>query len=91
MFFSKEVEGVAADIAGLKTNVTRGTIVIIIVLATQAFLLGVFLLGLLITVNPDLAEERAALVTPVVKFLLRPIWHWRRRPVRRDRGLKRLA
>ena len=34
-------------------------------------------LGLLITVNPDLTAERKAFVTPVVKFVLRPLRGWR--------------
>ncbi|RMY78876.1 hypothetical protein D0863_00414 [Hortaea werneckii] len=62
---------VAATLDVLQTskNITYLLAAVQILNAVLLLVAVVSLLGLLITVNPDLAEERRALVTPVVKHL----------------------
>ncbi|RMZ33072.1 hypothetical protein D0859_02808 [Hortaea werneckii] len=62
---------VAATLDVLQTskNITYLLAAVQVLNAVLLLIAVVSLLGLLITVNPDLAEERRALVTPVVKHL----------------------
>ncbi|KAI6910413.1 hypothetical protein KC318_g1258 [Hortaea werneckii] len=62
---------VAATLDVLQTskNITYLLAAVQVLNAVLLLVAVVSLLGLLITVNPDLAEERRALVTPVVKRL----------------------
>ncbi|KAI6909812.1 hypothetical protein D0869_08399 [Hortaea werneckii] len=62
---------VAATLDVLQTskNITYLLAAVQVLNAVLLLVAVVSLLGLLITVNPDLAEERRALVTPVVKHL----------------------
>ncbi|KAF8848397.1 hypothetical protein BDZ45DRAFT_753868 [Acephala macrosclerotiorum] len=70
--FSQEVKTVvdlATDLAtDLKSHATTALYALILISVIHTFLLALFLLAviaLLITVNPDLGEERNAFVTPV--------------------------
>jgi hypothetical protein len=77
--YSQEVK-TAVDLASdLKSHATIAIYAIVVVSVIHTILLSIFLiavLGLLITVNPDLAEERKAFVTPVLKWILLPIRGW---------------
>jgi hypothetical protein len=83
--FSSEVK-TAVDLAtelaaDLKSHATTALYALVFIAVIHTFLLGVFLIaiiGLLITVNPDLVEERKAFVTPGVKLLLMPLRGWKR-------------
>lgn len=77
--YSQEVK-TAVDLASdLKGHATIAIYAIVVVSVIHTFLLSIFLaavLGLLITVNPDLAEERKAFVTPVLRWILLPARGW---------------
>ncbi|CZR68966.1 uncharacterized protein PAC_18867 [Phialocephala subalpina] len=82
--FSQEVKtavDVATDLAtDLKSHATTALYALILISVIHTFLLAIFLLAiiaLLITVNPDLVEERKAFVTPVVRWWLFPMRGWR--------------
>lgn len=81
--FSHEVKtavNLATDLATeLKSHATTALYALIFISVIHTFLLAIFLLAviaLLVTVNPDLVEERKAFVTPVVRWLLLPMRGW---------------
>jgi hypothetical protein len=71
MPFSSEVKNIAADAASFKSHATTALYALVIITFIHTLLLFTFLLGLLITGNPDLAEERNRFVTPAVKFVIK--------------------
>lgn len=77
--YSQEVKA-AVDLASeLKGHATLAIYAVVVVSAIHTILLAVFLvavIALLITVNPDLDEERKAFVTPVVRWMLLPLRGW---------------
>lgn len=77
--FSQEVK-LAVDLAAeLKSHATVALYAIVLVSMIHTILLSIFLIAviaLLITVNPDLAEERRAFVTPAVRWILFPLRGW---------------
>jgi len=84
VLFSSEVKtavDLATDLAAeLRSHAITALYALIFIATIFTFLLNFFVLaviGLLITINPDLAEERKAFVTPVVRFLFLPLRGWR--------------
>lgn len=79
--FSTEVK-TAVDLAtDLKSHATTALYTLVFIAVIAVFLFALFLLlllALLISVNPDLAEERRAYVTPVVRCVIA----WLALPVR---------
>jgi hypothetical protein len=72
--FSREVQKASLHIDNIAPTVNLALWTIIWVSIIISFLIGALLIAitaLLVTVNPDLAEERRFLVTPVLKVLLK--------------------
>ncbi|KUJ10958.1 uncharacterized protein LY89DRAFT_739931 [Mollisia scopiformis] len=82
--FSQEVKtavDLASDLAtDLRSHATVVLYAVVIVSVIHTVLLSLFLLaviGLIVSVNPDLAEERKAFVTPAVRWILFPLRGWK--------------
>jgi hypothetical protein len=71
MPFSSEVKNIATDAASFKSHATTALYALVIITFIHTILLCTFLLGILITGNPDLAEERNRFVTPAVKSVVK--------------------
>ncbi|KAE8445356.1 hypothetical protein EG329_013478 [Mollisiaceae sp. DMI_Dod_QoI] len=78
--FSQEIKTALDLAADLKPYAIYTLYTIIFITVLNTILLGVLVvavIGLLISVNPDLAEERKTIVTPILKWWLLPMLGWR--------------